>query len=85
MKTDHLTLWVLYNSPLDFPGQFVIRGQDVLFTSDPKTNGAIRPHAECIVGPDAASVEAEFKRQHPGKHWLPRHPGDEPQIVGSWV
>lgn len=82
---DPLTLWVLYECPLDFPNSYVVRGQDVLFTKDPRTRGKIVPHAEVLVGGDRATVEAEFHRAHPGLHWLPRNPGDEAQILGSWV
>lgn len=84
--SDRLTMWVLYDSPLDFPGQFVIRGQDVLFTKDSTTNGKIVPHKDAMVGANRDLLEHEFLVQHGGGlTWIGRDPGDEPQIVGVWL
>lgn len=83
---ERLTLWVLYENPKDFPGQFVIRGQDVVMGGQSSIAGTIVPHAEYVSGPNRDVLEHQFLSDHGGGlTWLPRHPGDEAQILGSWV
>ncbi|BDC78315.1 hypothetical protein MRCP2_p0500 (plasmid) [Aquipseudomonas alcaligenes] len=66
-----LSLWAVYSSPADFPGQFVARRwQDNQPTSD-------------LI---AAEDLEELRRQlPPGLYRLARHPADDPVLVETWV
>lgn len=70
-----LTIWVIYRSPRDFPGKWVLRGQDA-------SGGVVTPHAKCRVGD---SLEAVRNCLPPGLICLGRQPGDDPVIFETWI
>lgn len=78
MNEGILTLWVIYDSPLDYPGRFVLRGQDVL-------RGSEEPvlHADCVLAEDLETLRDILIRR--GLYCIRRHPADERNIVETWV
>ncbi|WP_371438317.1 hypothetical protein [Polaromonas sp.] len=66
-----LAIWVVYDSPIDFPGRFVARkwlgDQATSETLEGKTLDELRGHL-----PD-------------GLYCLPRDESDDPKIVESWI
>lgn len=70
-----LSQWVIYNSPRDYPGKFVVRRWEIrpgipIPTSDVGT----------------ADTLEEIRRMIPsGLYRLPRFDEDEPQIVEVWI
>lgn len=77
MTPSFLTVWVIYRSPLDHPGKFVVRAQDV-------TNGNPEPvpRKGCLVCDSLTEARAVVP---PHLHRLDRHPDDEPSIVETWM
>jgi hypothetical protein len=70
-----LSLWVIYESPRDFPGRFVVRCHHV-------NRGGVVPCDGCFV----CGSLAEARDYLPdGSYYLGRHPQDEPQIVEVWI
>jgi hypothetical protein len=69
----HVTL---YKDPLDWPGKYVAR----IFTLF--ENCAV-PHAFPLAVAD--TVDEILPLIPHGLVFIPRHPSDEPQIVGVWV
>jgi hypothetical protein len=74
--TDALTVWVIYFSPLDYPGKYVLRGQDVL-----RGQSAPVPHEHCTVRDSLDECRAAVCHLYR----LERHPGDPPVIVETWI
>lgn len=72
-----LTLWIIYKSPADYPGLFVVRAHHVM-------KGKAEPVADEQVH-TAETLEAARKFIPGGLHWLQRDPRDEPQIVETWI
>lgn len=72
---DVLTIWVIYKSPRDYPGQYVLRAQDVV-RGDPEP----RPRRECIVRPSLEEVRHYVRHLYR----MDRHALDEPTIVETW-
>jgi hypothetical protein len=72
-----LAMWTVYKNPSDYPGKFVARRFDV-DASGPK------PSASIIVMDDLEKLRdvLEFEL---GLVKLMRSPGDEPQIVETWL
>lgn len=62
---------VVYNSPLDFPNEFVGR----LFDLDNPTNFFVRGKTEQVI---ISKIPSTFTR-------LPRHPVDDPQMVCAYL
>lgn len=75
-----LTLWVLYEKPLDFPEHFVIRAHDVNLAA-----GTVSVRNEHFLAKRRSDIEAAFFLHHPTVTWIGRQPEDGPQIVGVWV
>lgn len=73
---DVLTLWVIYDSPPDYPGSFVLRPQSV------QRDGTITPSAEHWVTKTLAGARARLPL---GLYNLGRQPGDSPGIVEVWI
>lgn len=76
--TECLTVWVIYVDPADFPGKFVLRGQDV-YAGDP----AVRPHEQAYVNESIEVLRAELRSK--GLYCLTRHPEDDAHIVETWI
>ena len=66
-----LELWTIYDSPIDHPGSFVARK----WVLD-------KPTSELFQDKTLEGLRAKLP---PGLHCMPRSPGDEPQIVETWM
>lgn len=79
MPRDSLSIWTVYQKPLDYPGQFVARRWESLVE-----NGApvSRATADVLVAPDLDGLRAQLPA---GLVRLERQQGDDPVIVESWV
>jgi len=71
---DSLSIWTVYESPLDYPERFVARRWTI--------NPAPSPTDDVIVADDMSSLQAMMP---PGMVRMPRQPGDDPVIVETWV
>jgi hypothetical protein len=71
-KANVLTIWAIYHNPTDHPGKFVAR----------KFLGE-KPTTECQIGDSLEDLRMEMRRM--GLAFFPRMPGDEPQIVETWL
>ena len=69
-----LPMWTVYESPSDYPGQYVAR----MFLVKPQVE-ATSLH---IVADTLPEVYAQLPR---GLYWMDRKPGDDPTIVGVWL
>lgn len=74
-----LMIWVVYDSPLDAPGLWIVR---------PQVPNFMDPDHPIIAG--YAFTFSTLARAHAfcermGLAWLSRHPEDEPHIVGCWL
>jgi hypothetical protein len=88
--TPFLTVWVIYKSPRDYPGKFVVRAQDV-FRDNPEP--VSRP--ECAVCNSLEAARAALPRyqthEREGRTYgfefvrMERHPDDVPEIVETWI
>lgn len=75
MSGDGLSMWTVYYNPTDAPGLFVVRR----FNITKAGAEASRVSFSALTLRDARSYIP------PGLHNLGREPGDEPQIVETWV
>ena len=66
-----LELWTIYDSPIDLPGSFVARK----WVLD-------KPTSELLQDKTLEGLRAKLPY---GLHCMPRSPGDEPQIVETWI
>lgn len=73
---DILNMWQIFDSPTDFPGQFVARRFEVDGKGEP------RPTADIRAG-SLESLRAMFARG--GLFCITRSPEDEAQIVETWL
>jgi len=74
--SDRLSLWVIYKSPRDYPGKYVIREQRVL------DGGKIWISPVC----DLARDLREAREKLPiGLYPLGRMEGDDPAIAEVWI
>lgn len=71
IKQTQLTIWVVYNSPIDFPGFFVAR----------KWVGE-EPTSELVRG---ATLEEVRGKLPGGLYKLNRHEADDPKIIETWI
>lgn len=77
-----LQIWVLYENPSDYPGEWVVRRQvsrasEIRLDRELAARGATREACETAL----------FER-HPEVRrlaWLPRHSTDDSVIVGTWM
>lgn len=74
-SSEEPSIWTVYQSPLDYPGEFVARRWVI---------GVGVAHATDEVR-RADTLENLRRILPPGLYRLPRQRGDEPQIVESWV
>jgi hypothetical protein len=76
-KTDRLTIYTIYDNPLDYPGYFVVRKWKIVgYVATPIRDG--------ILG-ISKTLEGARKLLPEGCALLPRDESDEPQIVESWL
>jgi hypothetical protein len=75
MKRGALPLWTVYEKPLDHPEGFIARR----FESG---KGGATPTQDTLIG-DLEAIRDTLLRA--GLVKLAREPGDEPQIVETWV
>jgi hypothetical protein len=73
--TDLLTIWVIYRSPSDYPGKWVLRGHDI-------GPGSVTSHAKKIVADTLQELRAHLP---PGLVPLTLHPDDDPVIYETWL
>ncbi len=71
-----LDLWTIYQRPLDFPQHYVARRWEVRHSGP-------RPTADIIVAEDIERLRDAMRAR--GLHNIGRKPGDEAQIVESWI
>jgi hypothetical protein len=72
-----LRMFTIYESPLDYPGKFVVRGGTVASSGDYLHDTAVRAVVDSI---DAARAWVPD-----GLYCLPRDPNDDPCIVEVWL
>lgn len=71
-----LVFYVIYFSPTDFPGKYVVRRHRV-------AKASVHPEIQAFwIG---GSLEEARERLPAGTICIPRDKSDEPQIVESWV
>lgn len=78
MSNQILSVWVVYQSPKDFPGKFVVREQRVL------PDGRIA----AAVAPAAVTLTLDEAREKGVPRWatrIDRHPFDDAVIVETWI
>lgn len=71
MRANELPIWVIYDSPIDFPGRFVARK----WLLD-------KPTAELLEGNTLDELRAKIPEV---LYRLPRDPSDDAKIVESWI
>lgn len=69
-------MWTVYEKPKDFPEHFIARRWEVRRSGPTPT-----PDVIVCDGID----ELRWRLEILGLHRLPRHRGDEPQIVETWI
>jgi hypothetical protein len=75
-KRGRLSIWTVYERPLDYPAGFIARMFDVT-PQGPKPTGHV---IKCL---DLEPIREKLTRA--GLACLARQEGDEPQIVESWI
>ncbi|CAB5556603.1 hypothetical protein [Stutzerimonas stutzeri] len=74
-KRAALSMWVVYSSPSDFPGQFVARRWEA-------QGGAPLATEDVLLADDLQALRDKLPA---GVESLSRHPGDDPAIVEVWL
>lgn len=69
-----LTVWTLYDHPLDYPAHYVVR------ESSASARGVVHHRIACLYD-TREEAKADFE-QH---YWMPRWKDDDPTIVGAWL
>jgi hypothetical protein len=72
--TGELCIWVVYDSPSDYPGQFVAR----MFVLD-------KPTQTVLTEPTLGDLRALLLMLYPDLYCIPRQADDEPQIIEVWL
>ncbi|MCR7874382.1 hypothetical protein ACVXHM_33725 [Pseudomonas aeruginosa] len=74
MSSEPLSMWTVYETPLDYPNHFVARrwlaGSALVATKD------------VLIADDLAALRGKLPQ---GLHCLPAIPGDAPSIIETWV
>lgn len=73
-----MTIFTVYERPLDFPDQVIVRGHDLFASGGPPV-----AREECEAFDDLAAARKSLYLR--GLSRMGREPGDEPQIVESWI
>lgn len=71
---NQLSIWTVYERPLDHPGQFVARR----WVATPQPS----PTDDVLFADDLDSLR---KMMPPGLVHMPRRPGDDPVIAETWI
>ena len=75
-----MTHWMIFRSPLDFPGQIVVRPFDVVHGhSEPI------PRKEFWLCGSLEEARELIRRGDPGLVCLQRNPGDHESVVEVWI
>lgn len=72
-----LSMWVIYDHPLDFPGGYIARKWNI--------GGGLKPlfaTGSTVTGDTLEEVRAKLPR---GLYRINRDPRDEPQVVECWL
>lgn len=77
MTRDNLSMWIVYDRPLDYPNEFVVRRWDIV-------RGQPEP-VMTLVMYRAASLDGVRGHIPEGLYRMPRWEGDEPHIVEVWL
>jgi hypothetical protein len=77
MNMTTLAMWTVYKNPTDYPDKFVARRFDV-------DAGGAKPSDSIIVAPDLDKLRDVLQFEM-GLVKLMRSPGDEPQIMETWL
>lgn len=72
---DVLPIWTIYDNPSDYPGKYVLRRSVA-------ARGFVITDPVCYV---SDTLDAARKMLPPGLFRLDRQPGDEVQIVETWL
>lgn len=75
MRNDELLIWTVYDHPRDYPAEWIARCWTI-------RDGQPAPTTDIRRGPTLDAVRALLP---PGLFRLDRQPGDEPQIVETWL
>jgi len=70
-----LSMWVVYSSPSDYPGQFVARRWEAQGASPLATEDVLL----------AGDLQALRDKLPAGMECLSRYPGDDPAVVETWL
>lgn len=73
---DVLSIWTLYDSPIDMPGYYVLRRHV-------SGRGGSQPTPEVYWSKDAEALRDMMRERC--LHRMPRQPGDDPPIVETWM
>ena len=71
-----LSMWALFYSPGDAPGQYVLRRFEIL-------PGGPEPTLDAIYGRRPEPLRLHMLKL--GLHMIPRNPADHPSVVECWV
>lgn len=71
-EREPLTIWVIYDHPIDFPSNYVAR-----------KHLNERPTSELMIAPDIEQIR--WVLQLRGFICFPRQEGDDPKIVECWL
>lgn len=77
MIQDILSIWTLYDRPIDMPEYYVARRFEV------KAGGEGGPTFDYIRDSDLERLRSEMKNR--GLYRILRDPRDDPKIIESWV
>jgi hypothetical protein len=78
MNEKVMDMWVIYDSPTDFPGLFVARRHEILC-------GTHQPTKEYYTAKLLKILRIWVQGEAPGCVLIPRSPEDDPKIVESWL
>jgi hypothetical protein len=77
MSKDALSIWTVYDHPIDMPEYYIARRFEV------KRGGEGRPTHDYIRDHDLMRLRSTLEEK--GLHRIPRWEGDDPKIVESWI
>lgn len=74
MRSEPLSIWVVYDHPKDFPDHFIARRW--------LANDTLTPTSDFYLADDLESLRGQLPA---GLYRLPAQPGDDPSIVETWM
>jgi hypothetical protein len=78
-----LPMLVVYDNPTDFPGKIVLRRSTVYMSPAEGSTVVVSP--EQVTFDTLDEARHWIRQTYPHLTVLSRHPGDEPQIVETWL